>query len=163
MENLSLDIGTRVQWSTWSRCDSSFSMLLVPHRPGIYALAEEVAGSPQGRRILALFHVAEARDLAHEVTSLFSRPDSIRERLEQGRCHVRYALISDPEDRAAVLSALRTWMAASQQQASGIASAQVDALNPPHPTRPPAAGGPQPIAVQKKPGFAERPVFPAGF
>lgn len=162
MESLSLDISTRVQWSSWSRCDSSFSMLLVPHRPGVYALAEEVAGSPQGKRMLALFHVAEARDLSHEVMGLFSQPGAIRERLEQGRCHVRYTLISDPEDRAAVLSALQAWMASSQQQASGVFSSAAEATNPPHPTRPPAAIE-QAVAVQKKPSFADRPVFPAGF
>lgn len=168
MENLSLDIATRVQWSSWSRCDSSFSMLLVPHRPGIYALAEEVADSPHGKRILALFHVAESRDLSYEVMALFSRPNPIRDRLEQGRCHLRYTLISDPENRAAVLNALRTWMATSQQQATGIAASgdMAEAPNPPHPTRPPAAleqAAPTPIAVQKKPSFADRPIFPAGF
>ena len=51
MENLSIDIATRVQWSSWSRCESSFSMLLVPHRPGIFALAEEVADGQQASGI----------------------------------------------------------------------------------------------------------------
>jgi len=163
MEHLSLDIGTRVQWSSWSQCDSSFSMLLVPHRPGIYALAEEVAGSPQGKRMLALFHVSEARDLAFEVMALFSRPGSLRERLEQGRCHLRYTLISDPENRTEVLNALQAWMATSQQRASGIFSSSAEVPNPPQPTRPPAAE-PQPVAMQsKKPSFGDRPVFPAGF
>src|SRR5438270_6925845 len=116
MENLSFDIATRVQWSSWSRCESSFSMLLVPHRPGIFALAEEVADAQNGKRILALFHVAEARDLSFDVVALFSAPGPIRERLEQGHCHLRYSLISDPENRQAVCNALQAWMAASGQQ-----------------------------------------------
>jgi hypothetical protein len=33
----------RLQWSRWSRCDSPHSLLVVPSKPGIFALAEEVA------------------------------------------------------------------------------------------------------------------------
>jgi hypothetical protein len=32
----------RLQWSRWSRCDSPHSLLVVPSKPGIFALAEEV-------------------------------------------------------------------------------------------------------------------------
>lgn len=32
----------RLQWSRWFRCDSPHSLLVVPSRPGIFALAEEV-------------------------------------------------------------------------------------------------------------------------
>jgi hypothetical protein len=32
----------RLQWSRWSRCDSPHSLLIVPSKPGIFALAEEV-------------------------------------------------------------------------------------------------------------------------
>jgi hypothetical protein len=33
----------RLQWSRWFRCDSSHSLLVVPSKPGIFAIAEEVA------------------------------------------------------------------------------------------------------------------------
>jgi hypothetical protein len=33
----------RLQWSRWFRCDSTHSLLVVPSKPGIFALAEEVA------------------------------------------------------------------------------------------------------------------------
>jgi hypothetical protein len=33
----------RLQWSRWFRCDSPHSLLVVPSRPGIFALAEEIA------------------------------------------------------------------------------------------------------------------------
>jgi hypothetical protein len=33
----------RLQWSRWFRCDSPRSLLTVPSKPGIFALAEEVA------------------------------------------------------------------------------------------------------------------------
>jgi len=32
----------RLQWSRWFRCDSQHSLLVVPSKPGIFALAEEV-------------------------------------------------------------------------------------------------------------------------
>jgi len=38
----------RLQWSRWFRCDSSFSVLLAPTKPGIFALAEEIIPSSQG-------------------------------------------------------------------------------------------------------------------
>ncbi len=35
----------RLQWSRWFRCDSPHSLLIVPSKPGIFALAEEVMNS----------------------------------------------------------------------------------------------------------------------
>ncbi len=32
----------RLQWSRWFRCDSTHSLLVVPSKPGIFALAEEI-------------------------------------------------------------------------------------------------------------------------
>src|SRR5258708_8174798 len=32
----------RLQWSRWFRCDPPHSLLVVPSKPGIFALAEEV-------------------------------------------------------------------------------------------------------------------------
>jgi len=136
-------------------------MLLVPHRPGIFALAEEVADAQHGKRILALFHVAEARDLSFDVVALFSRPGPIRERLEQGHCHLRYTMISDPENRKAVLDALQTWMAASGQQASGIFRPAAEASASTEPAQRP--GPPLAQSHKKLARYTDRPVFPAGF
>src|SRR5437588_10741851 len=56
--------GASAQWSNWSRCESSFSLLLVPHRAGVFVLAEEIAPVGADARMLAVFHVGEADDLA---------------------------------------------------------------------------------------------------
>ncbi len=32
----------RLQWSRWFRCDSPHSLLVVPSKPGIFAIAEEI-------------------------------------------------------------------------------------------------------------------------
>ena len=95
-------------------------MLLVPHRPGILALAEEIVDAAGGKRMLALFHVAEARDLSLAVSALFASGSGLRNRLSEGRCFVRYAMISDPEDRRAVCQALEAWMQATAEQATGV-------------------------------------------
>src|SRR5438477_1441162 len=62
----------KVAWSAWSRCESSFSFLLVPHKPGVFALAEEVAAMRgPAQRMLAMFAVFEADDLARAISALF--------------------------------------------------------------------------------------------
>ena len=51
----------RLEWSRWVRCESSFSVLLVPAKPGIFALGEEMVpalsdafdAAPEGRPSLA--------------------------------------------------------------------------------------------------------------
>jgi len=97
MEHLSMDTAAKIEWSGWSRCESSFSMLLVPHRPGVLALAEEITESNPilgtGKRLLALFFVTEARDLSLAVSGLFAPGSPLREKLVLSRCFLRYALI----------------------------------------------------------------------
>ena len=47
----------RLQWSRWFRCDSTHSLLVVPSKPGIFALAEDImdlgtSNSPVGTAVL---------------------------------------------------------------------------------------------------------------
>jgi hypothetical protein len=168
MENLSMDVSAEIKWSHWSRCESSFSMLLVPHRPGVLALAEEVAGpNGNGKRMLALFHVVEAYDLSAAVSELFSTRSPYREQLEQRRCFARYAMISDPENRTAVAATLHAWMAAHVEAATGIAQQPVSArsesesncdCDPADCTH-----SPQRVVPARTRRELGRPAFPAGF
>src|SRR5208282_6716633 len=52
----------RLQWSGWSRCDSPHSLLVVPSKPGIFALAEEVMnlGTADGLGTNGKAHVGTA-------------------------------------------------------------------------------------------------------
>jgi hypothetical protein len=45
----------RLQWSRWFRCDSPHSLLVVPSKPGIFAIAEEILNLPP-----SLTHVGTA-------------------------------------------------------------------------------------------------------
>lgn len=165
MENLSIDVGTEIKWSHWSRCESSFSMLLVPHRPGVLALAEEVLdANGNGKRMLALFYVDEARDLSAAVSDLFSPRSPFREQLEERRCYARYAMISDPENRQAVADALRTWMATHAEAATGITtSARANAAQENNCDCDPADCTHAPQTTSSRRREIGRPAFPAGF
>jgi hypothetical protein len=109
----------RLEWSNWLRCESSFSVLLAPSKPGIFALGEEIM-TPGEKRMLALFRIAEAEDLGMSLGRLFLPGHSERERLAAGNCFVRYAVIEDVAQRQAANAALQQWMAASCETASGV-------------------------------------------
>ena len=49
----------RLQWSRWFRCESHHSLLVVPSKPGVFALAEEVTSLPSTNAYVATTaHVA---------------------------------------------------------------------------------------------------------
>ena len=138
MEQLSVDVAAKVQWSDWTHCESSFNLVLVPHYPGVYALAEEVTESAteddadsasdqdrelaariqllepepvRKRRKLVIFAINETGNLAYATSSLFALGNPVGEHLSHSRSYVRYAVIEDAEERHTVYSALQMWLA----------------------------------------------------
>ena len=108
----------RLQWSKWFHCESSVSFVLASSKPGIFALAEEVvsadeAAATNGKRMLALFCVSKAEDLAMALGRLFLPGSPQRDRLLGGRCFARYAVIEDEVQRHSAYHALQQWMASS--------------------------------------------------
>jgi hypothetical protein len=119
MEQLSVDIAAQIQWSNWSHCESSFNLVLVPHHPGVYALAEEVAEAEgSGKRKLAIFSIQETGNLAYATSSLFALGNPVGKHMVQSRCYVRYAVIQDSEQRHAVYAALQAWLAHDTERVS---------------------------------------------
>ncbi len=113
----------QIAWSAWSRCESSFSLMLAPSQPGVFAVAEEVVSAeenPAGKRILALLHVAIADDLARELGRLFSAASPLRDRLLTAPCYLRFAVVTDTAQRQAIGSSLQTWLAAYAEAASEL-------------------------------------------
>jgi hypothetical protein len=142
MEQLSVDIAAKIQWSHWSNCESSFNLVLVPHHPGVYALAEEVAetesfigetaaSSEAGpkRRKLAIFAINETGNLAYAISSLFAVGNPVGERMAHSRCYVRYAVIEDAAQRHEVYNALETWLELSLRRAAQTSLDQVAKRN----------------------------------
>jgi len=127
-------VDSPLNWSRWFRCESSFSVLLVPAKPGIFALGEEMVpalsdafdAAPEGRpnaagkRMIALFHISDADDLGMALGRLFLPGNPLLAKLNAGRCFVRHAVIEDAAQRSAACAAFRRWMNASAEIASGI-------------------------------------------
>lgn len=117
-----------MNWSRWFRCESSFELLLVPNQPGVFALAEEVvqsAGS-NSRRMLAVFDIQEADDLAHAMSRLFAAGSGWREKLAEARCYIRYAVAPSIADRRAAASALKTWLNSQREVAAQVFEQKVE-------------------------------------
>jgi hypothetical protein len=109
-----------MNWSRWFRCESSFGLLLVPNQPGVFALAEEIVSAPNGRRMLAVFDVDETEDLSLGMSRLFALGSRWREKLQEGRCFLRYAVAPSTADRRAAAGALRRWLDSRREMASQI-------------------------------------------
>jgi hypothetical protein len=115
----------RLQWSNWFRCESSFSVLLAPAKPGIFALGEEVVPKGDGsKRMLALFQISDTDDLGMALGRLFLPGNPLRERLAAERCFARYAVIEDPVQRQTASAVFQRWIQESAETASGISSQQ---------------------------------------
>lgn len=128
----------RLHWSGWARCDSPHSLLCIPSKPGVFALAEEVmdlgrakaeaasAGEPfaepfaEPRRMLAVVQFGEDDDMAYVLDRMFWRQNPMRARLASGRCFVRFVVIEDEAQRRSIAAALNQWLISSGEKASGI-------------------------------------------
>ncbi len=98
----------RLQWSPWIRCTDGASLVRLSSKPGIFALSEQVAESP--RSMLAVFRFSEAEDLGMALAGLLLPGSAERERLVQGRCFVRFAVVQDAGQRRSLLATLQQWM-----------------------------------------------------
>lgn len=118
----------RLQWSRWSRCDSPHSLLVVPSKPGIFALAEEVAelgpaatvAEASVRRMLAVLQFSEDDDMAFTLDRMFTCANPLRARLASGRCFLRFVVIEDQAQRRSICTALNQWMLNSAEKATGL-------------------------------------------
>lgn len=116
----------RLQWSKWFRCESSFSTVLVPSKPGLFALGEEMVAPGEvpatgGKRLLGVFRISEADDLGMALGRLFLPGSPELERISGGRCFARYAVVEDVAQRRAASTALANWLASAAETASGMA------------------------------------------
>jgi len=162
----------RLEWSRWFRCESSFSLLLVPSAAGVYALGEEVVApgeipSTSGKRILAVFQVAETDDLCVALSRLFAPRSPLYGRLSTGRCFVRFTLVGDPNQRRAVGESLNRWLASSAETATGTGKEFGREFGLVNDFATPVALAPAAAAKQTESGLGapqnEPPPLPAGF
>lgn len=114
----------RLQWSKWFPCEDPRSILFVPGKPGIFAVAREILeeSGPEGRRMLALSLIAETADLGMALGRMLLPGSPEQEFLTGGRCFVRYAVIEEDQQRESAHQTLLRWMSASAEAAAGLAS-----------------------------------------
>jgi hypothetical protein len=128
----------RLQWSRWFRCESHHSLLFVPSKPGVFAVAEEIthvevahvapeaeSRKPEAdhpRRMLAVTQFFEDDDMAFVLDRMLSRQNPMSARLASGRYFVRFVVIDDPTQRRSICSALNQWMVSAAEKATGIGS-----------------------------------------
>jgi hypothetical protein len=138
----------RLRWSRWFRCESHHSLLLVPSKPGIFAVAEEIteigtaraaedplvrpaseasvkraSSSPVAdtpRRMLAVTQFFEADDMAFVLDRMLVHQNPMRDRLNSGRYFVRFVIIEEAAQRRSVRTALNQWLADASEKATGI-------------------------------------------
>jgi hypothetical protein len=136
----------RLHWSRWFRCESHHSLLFVPSKPGVFALAEEImplsdahvataasAVPPkrseaeprevsEARRMLAVTQFFEDDDMAFVLDRMLSSQNPMRARLVSGRYFVRFVVIEDQTQRRSICNALNQWMVTAAEKATGIGS-----------------------------------------
>ena len=131
----------RLQWSHWFRCESHHSLLIVPSKPGVFALAEEVMSLPDHvdrepisesgtrklesespRRMLAVTKFFEDDDMAYVLDRMVSYQNPMQARLASGHYFVRFVIIEDPSQRRSICNALNQWIASSAEKVTGIGS-----------------------------------------
>ncbi|HEY1679008.1 MAG TPA: hypothetical protein VGG04_14930 [Candidatus Sulfotelmatobacter sp.] len=112
----------RLQWSRWFRCDSPHSLLCVPSKPGVFAIAEEITPAETTRRMLGVTQFLEADDMAFVLDRILSRPNPMRANFETGRYFVRFVTIEDEAQRRSVASALNQWMLSTSEKVTDIGS-----------------------------------------
>jgi len=132
----------RLHWSRWFRCESHHSLLVVPSKPGVFALAEEIVdlveerrfsaassglqttaalaaeGNSRHKRMLAVTQFSAADDMAYVLDRMLSSQNPMRARLLSGRYFVRFVIIEDEAQRNSICNALSQWIAG--EKASGI-------------------------------------------
>lgn len=147
-----------LNWSRWFYCESSFGLLLVPDQPGIFALAEEVAQptAPGSRRMLAVFEISEADNVARALSRMFASGSPWHERLTGSRCYLRYTVVTDPEKRQLAAAALKNWLDSQMDNAAEVFEQRV----------PIRTSGPQEactVAERAVDRVMAKPHFPNGF
>jgi hypothetical protein len=137
----------RLHWSRWFRCESLHSLLSVPSKPGVFAVAEEVMTlastdahvgadavvrpaattvrsnsdtNTEASRMLAVTQFFEADDMAFVLDRMLTHQNPMRARLASGSYFVRHVVIEDEHQRRSIYTALNQWIANSGEKVSGI-------------------------------------------
>jgi hypothetical protein len=111
--------------------------------------------------MLAVFEVEEAGDLSRALSRLFAASSRWRQRLADGRCYLRYAVVANAEERSGARAALKNWMKSQRDSAPQLFN------QPAEPVRVAAENEPATVGERARDRVAKaqeyEKVFPAGF
>jgi hypothetical protein len=104
----------RVDWSHWVPIDPNLC-LTAPCHPGLFVIAERLvshkvprSGSADPAVQLAILKVGQTKDLGIEMARLcYDSP--LYDRINAGRCLVRFAVVDDDAQRVSSCAALQQW------------------------------------------------------
>jgi hypothetical protein len=111
----------RLQWSRWFRCDSPHSLLVVPSKPGIFAIAEAITDLS-----------ADASPVGKVAQACPERPRAERGEVERKRPHVGTAALGCPAERSSAAATAEGISNASvrEQTCSGAALQDCESSHP---------------------------------
>ncbi len=75
--------------------------------------------------MLAVFQIAEAEDLCLALSRLFAPKNPLSARLAEGRCFLRFTLVSDPAERRSACDSLNRWLSSSSESLGSREAAAV--------------------------------------
>jgi hypothetical protein len=104
----------RVDWSLWVPIDPNLC-LTAPCHPGLFVIAEHLVSHKVPRSVsanravqLAILKVGQTKDLGVEMARLcYDSP--LYDRINAGRCLVRFAVVDDDAQRVSSCAALQQW------------------------------------------------------
>jgi len=104
----------RVDWSLWVAVDPNLC-LTAPCHPGLFVIAEHLVSHQVPRSVsanptvrLAILKVGQTKDLGVEMARLcYDSP--LYDRINAGRCLVRFAVVDDDAQRVSSCAALQQW------------------------------------------------------
>ena len=113
-----------LHWSRWFPCETSFDLMLVPTRPGLFAIAEELIAPRETaargcERMLALSQVYATEDLAITMSRLLAGNNSQKDRVAQGRIFARFTVFEDDAQRPSAQTAFQCWLLTSAASGCG--------------------------------------------
>ena len=101
----------RIDWTAWNLLDSSFC-LTAPCHPGLFVIAERVVphnvsqSAANASAPLLILEVGQTEDLGVEMARrCYHSP--LYDRINAGRCFVRFAAVEDEAERASACAALQ--------------------------------------------------------
>jgi len=100
----------RINWSAWTPLDPNLC-LSAPCHPGLYVIAERmvphtVSANPTTQ--LVILKIGQTKDLGVEMAR-FCYHSPLHDRINAGRCLVRFAVVDEDAQRAASCAALQQW------------------------------------------------------